>query len=239
MPAFAGVIPGYAAEAGCRGAIIRPSGAEIRQGNPPRPRRGAAPSPPRRAFPSLPACPTPPELRARKAPRHTGYRKPALPYPTRIQKSKPYQNFPATRWNPTPPPPPFIYSSTECSRYFPLGVTEHPVRLQMKTPLKVAAIPLQQLWRDTDWIEATRGRFLTPEETKALIPDQTVPVAIASIMAPIHWPSDGERFATWNSIKSILLDGTQHEWITDQDQFYVASLWHSESGDHLLFEHHH
>jgi hypothetical protein len=109
----------------------------------------------------------------------------------------------------------------------------------MKTPQKVAAIPLQQLWRDADWIEATRGQFLTPEETKTLIGNQSVPLVIASIMAPIHWPNDSERFATWNSIKPLLLDGTKEEWITSQDQFYVASIWHSEFGDCILFEHYH
>jgi hypothetical protein len=109
----------------------------------------------------------------------------------------------------------------------------------MKTPHKVSTIPIQQLWREAAWIDATRDRFLTPEETKEFIKNETVSIAIASMMAPMYWPSRSDRFNDWKSIKPLLLDGTQDEWVTDKHQFYVASLWHSDSGDYLLFEHHH
>lgn len=109
----------------------------------------------------------------------------------------------------------------------------------MKTPLKVATIPIEQLWRDSEWIEATRDRFLTPEETKSIVGDETVPIVVASIMKPMHWPTSRERFDYWNSIKPHLINGTQDEWITDLQEFYVASIWHSDCTDYLLFEHHH
>jgi hypothetical protein len=110
---------------------------------------------------------------------------------------------------------------------------------KMKTPRKVSTIPLERLWQETDWIDATRGKFLTLDEITSLIGNHIVPVAIASIMAPIYWPIGNERFAAWKLIKPLFLDGTQDEWITDKDQFYVASIWHSLSTDYILFEHHH
>jgi hypothetical protein len=109
----------------------------------------------------------------------------------------------------------------------------------MKTPLKVSTLPIQRLWREAAWIDATRDRFLTPEETKAIIRNETVPLAVASIMAPMYWPNRTDRFKDWTSIKPLLLDGTQDEWVTAQHQFYVASLWHSDFSEYLLFEHHH
>ncbi|CAN5398064.1 hypothetical protein BH23VER1_BH23VER1_19670 [soil metagenome] len=58
-------------------------------------------------------------------------------------------------------------------------------------------------------------------------------------MAPMYWPTSRERFEDWKSIKPLLIDGTQDRWITDLQVFYVASIWHSDSSDYLLFEHHH
>ena len=72
-----------------------------------------------------------------------------------------------------------------------------------------------------------------------MIGDETIPIAVASIMSPMHWPTNRERYENWDSIKPLLLDGTKDEWITDQHQFYVASVWNSEASDYLLFEHHH
>lgn len=109
----------------------------------------------------------------------------------------------------------------------------------MKTPLTVARIPVEKLWRESEWIDASRDRFLTPQETGSIVGDESVPISVASIMAPIHWPAKSERFDNWKSIKPLLIDGTQDEWITDLHQFYAASIWHSDSGDYLLFEHHH
>jgi len=109
----------------------------------------------------------------------------------------------------------------------------------MKTPLKVAEIPLHQLWRDSAWIKAERERYLTPEETTRLIGDPVVAIAVASIADPLRWPDRDQRFKEWNAIKTLLIDGTASTWTSQHDEFYVASLWGPEPRLVVLFEHHH
>jgi len=100
-------------------------------------------------------------------------------------------------------------------------------------------MPIHQLWKDSDWIDAKRGDFLTFSETKALIQQESIPFAIASMMSPIYWSSQIKRFNDWEDLSPHFLDGTREEWVTDKHHFYVASLWYSDSQDYLLFEHHH
>ncbi len=110
---------------------------------------------------------------------------------------------------------------------------------KMKVPQKVSRIPIERLWREGNWIEADRRRFLTPEEVKAYVSDPLIPIIVASISEPIHWVSKEERFERWSSISSFLLDGTRGRWETDFSQFFVASLWYLKEGEVILFEHYH
>jgi hypothetical protein len=109
----------------------------------------------------------------------------------------------------------------------------------VKTPNTVSRLPIKKLWKEPEWLPALRDRFLTTNEAKILIKDDKVSVVIASIMSPIYWPINRERFKNWKSIKPLLLDGTNEKWITGSHQFYIASIWHSEATDYLLFEHYH
>jgi hypothetical protein len=109
----------------------------------------------------------------------------------------------------------------------------------MKSPLKVAEIPVQQLWRDSDWINAERKRYLTFEEAKQFIGDLSIMIAVASIAEPLRWANRDQRLKEWNFIRSLLIDGTSETWATQHGQFYVASLWSSEACHILLFEHYH
>ena len=109
----------------------------------------------------------------------------------------------------------------------------------MKTPLTVANIPVERLWRESEWIEASRERFLTTEETKVMVRDETISIALASINAPMLWLPYNKRFEYWKAISPMLIDGTRDKWITGLDQFYAASIWRSGTEDFLLFEHHH
>lgn len=109
----------------------------------------------------------------------------------------------------------------------------------MKTPLTVAEIPVRKLWRESAWIEAERERYLTTEEAKRLIGDPVVTIAVASIADPLRWPDRDQRFKDWMVIKTLLIDGTASSWATEHGEFYVSSLWRSESRHFVLFEHHH
>lgn len=113
----------------------------------------------------------------------------------------------------------------------------------MKPELRIVTkLPLSELWDETGPLLANRVRYLGLGEIKELLRGGSVRFVVADCGHHLKWEPRGGTFAFWKGIcdqiaapeKPIFLDHFRGS------EAYIASLWQSNEGDHLiLLERHH
>jgi len=108
----------------------------------------------------------------------------------------------------------------------------------------VNSMPLTQLW-DTDGpIGATRKRFLSRDELKALLSQHRIEFVVANLGHPLKWIPVDECFSFWKSeVKPHLVSSPDGGFSLEDFSYeyaYVASEWSGEfQHPVVLLEMHH
>jgi hypothetical protein len=111
----------------------------------------------------------------------------------------------------------------------------------MQTMRSIDRLPLEQLFRDGERLDAKRGRALVHDDIRELLRGGALEFVVANVGSPLRWISCDECFDFWKREAGRRIADPRGFSLNDfpDGMAYVASEWLGDQLPIVLLEAHH